>query len=376
MPRIPDRTIRTFATLSLFIGAVGTALAQAPYLGPVYENKGSIVDPGPPPKVSQWHVGLSTSAGKPIWDDELANYAKPLAMAGVKMAYGFGQCFGGGMIQDLVALGGDISATSATKWSRPAYYRESTPPAAAAPVRPGLAFAAVANNHNYDWVDSYIQANGGGANHLNAANDAWRYDPFGTNPATNRGPNEMGGIEFGQFGQTAAGAAAGFNHGVAAANKFAILYSGKPNAIDGEQIVDAWNMLVGVYGYMPANIQVLYGAGVAPVGAPAAMVGQTVAATDVNMMIAYANLGGLTAMDQLFFLANDHGTAWNDLMGNRNRFYLDVPKTPSQWSPSQGLDQYGPDTNWSTVPYYVPTPGTATLLAIGAMLTTRRRRAA
>ncbi len=371
-------TIAASLVLSLTFGLAG---AQTVIPDPA-RNKGTLM--GAP-----WKVGLASNAGVPVWDADLAMMARGIARGGTKMAFAFGTCYGGGMTQNLAALGLEagggavtLTATSAARWNEPAWYPEGL---AALRARPGLTTARPANDHAYDWVDSYVDSFAGAATAIMAAENGWRHDPFGSNPVVDQGPNEvLRARENAQYRQTNV-AARGFSHMMPAqANKYAILWSGQPAAPDRDQMVRQYNQLI-AQGYAAANISVLVGAGAADgiVGMlPAGTVVQQ--ATAANLQGVFTGLAGLTAMDQLFFLANDHGTAWNPNMPVDR--WVEMPKLPVYPSGS------GSSSGNGTLPYdlenmpgngdfvgyfgqyYVPTPGPLALFSIGVGTIARRRR--
>jgi hypothetical protein len=256
----------------------------------------------------------------------------------------------------------------------------------------------VPNNHDVDWGDTYIDDSGGNNNALNISIDAWNDDPFrlGTVARPNAsGPDESFPFnETAQYRENPAGSGTAFTHNPANGGKYAILYSGRPGGnnpanpgvagfearpadpnVDAEQIVDMWDLLTDPlgYNYAPADIQVVFGNGALPFGAPANMKGRVVAATKANLETAFCNLSSLTNTDQLFFYANDHGVARND--GMPPGAYLLVPRTPDQstnfytniWLPAsplpsegapQGLERYSsnsldPFLGWAADPLYV-----------------------
>lgn len=344
---------------------------------------------------NQWQVGLATNNGAPIWGANLAGLATPLAQSGTKLAFAFGQCYGGGMLTNLSAIAPvpngpaiNISATSASSWHQSAWYRA---PINGVPVAPGLLGANTINDHSYDWVDSYVDHFSGAVPASAAADNAWAFDPFNTNTGpvnaagrVDRGPVEqLRAREIAQYYNAGAGGTL-VHQPPAQANKYAILYSGVPNAVDADQIGNAWNRLI-ADGYAAGNIQVLFGAGWNPAN-PNAIVGmlplaarnQALQATENNLINAFAAVGNLGASDQLFFLANDHGTARNNAWPiNR---WVETPKPgDSSSSGSQlpyDLEGYTPGTDPSQYfgSYYVPAPGALSLGALGLLVIARRRR--
>jgi hypothetical protein len=402
-------------------GLGGPAWAQnipdLPNNFPNAANKGVWVDQAGAPH--PWKVGLATNAGAPVWDTDLAAMSAPLARKGVLMHFSMAQCFGGGMLQDLAAINNPnpgrqirVSGGAAARWNQAAWYRESPYAVMLGGMLPNP------NNHNKDWADQYIAVSGGATAADTATGRAWQRDHFALGGAA-RGPDEAGRfiggavqakLETGQYRESAAGAGNAFKHNTNAV-KTAILYSGQPGGhttpagqnawtplggqspeqrpgnanIDAGQIVDMWNVLI-ANGYAAGDIQVVFGNGALPAGAPAAMMGRVVAATLPNLRTAFMNIGNLDQGDQFFFFANDHGTARNAAMPADR--WLNVPKSPwglpwhpqspSPGSPS-GLERYLPDANdpflgWAADPYYVPTPGTLVLAALGGLVAARRRR--
>jgi len=302
------------------------------------------------------------------------------------------------MVQDLGAItpraGGPavvLSATSASKWNQPAWYPEGNANNRAVPMLNG---AATPNDHYFDWVDSYHIAMGG-ATAINAANNAWRRDPFGTNTGgaagnVDQGPGEAGRPrEHGQYRETNA-AARNQNHLGAANTKYAVLYSGQPKDVDAEQMGRVWAQLLGD-GYAMANIHVVFGAGWDPMN-PDPIVGmlpvqarnQAVEATVANLISVFAGFNNFDETKKVFFLSNDHGTAWNANMPIDK--WVEMPKLPvypsgSGGSQSQGTLPYDLEMMPQTLDfegyfgqYYVPTPGSLALLGLGGLLVTWRRR--
>jgi hypothetical protein len=343
--------------------------------------------------------GLATKPGAllPIWDHDLANMVRPLAGAGVQLNFAFGQCFGGGMIDDMLGVAGDalrpgvggnnLTATSASRWDEFSWYRR--------PVAMG--------GVNRDWVDTHNNAMLPVAPSFERmAYNAFRNDPWGTSLVAPRG-NE-GRFETAQWGQR--GAASGANNLTTRNNRYAVLYSGDPNAIDWEQLGTAYTRLTVNYGYNPADIFLVADAGFAsiPAGNPLrnAMTGIPAAngipATlgDLNNLFALT-LNNLNANDQLYFLANDHGVLQTQQM--QPGCWMRVPKRPGEGSPGQWPSELPPAPSspgsqylgsitemfdidpltgsWTVKPsyeqYYVPTPGSMTLAGLGLLALSRRR---
>ncbi|MFA6046285.1 MAG: hypothetical protein WC718_14975 [Phycisphaerales bacterium] len=342
---------------------------------------------------NQWRVGLAGNDGTPIWGDALANMVTPIAQNGTKIAFAFGQCYGGGMLTNLSTINAgpngvaiNISATSASSWHQTAWYPA---PINGVSVRPGLTGANTPNDHSYDWVDSYVDHFGGNVTASAAADLAWTFDPFGTNVGpvnaagrVDRGPVErVRAREIAQYFNVGTGGT--LTHNVQT-NKQAILYSGKPNAADADQMSQAWASLR-ADGYAAANIHVLFGAGWDPLNPnaivnmlPLAARNQAIEATENNLANTIANIGAIANLDQLFFLSNDHGTARNNAWpANR---WVETPKPGD--GPSSGsqlpydLEGYTPGTDPTLYfgSYYVPSPGALSLGGLGLLMITRRRR--
>jgi hypothetical protein len=89
------------------------------------------------------HSGLvgwkGAGAAGDVRDDQLAGMAMPAVMGGARFIWAFGQCFGGGMFDELVALGGTQSGTAAARHNETSRY----------PKRPP-------NGVGQDWVTSYV----------------------------------------------------------------------------------------------------------------------------------------------------------------------------------------------------------------------------
>jgi len=378
--RLLNRAFR-FAAVASVLGAFAAAEGQTVIPDPA-RNKGTLM--GVP-----WKVGLATNNGVPVWDEDLALMVRGIARGGTTMAFGFGTCYGGGMTQNLAALGAEVgggavslTATSASRWNEPAWYPEGL---AANRRRPLLAAARPVNDHFYDWVDSYVDSFAGASTAISAAENGWRHDPFGSNPGVDQGPGEvLRARENAQYRQMNAAARNLQHMAPAQANKYAVLWSGQPEAPDRDQLVRQYNQLI-AQGYAAANISVLVGAGALDGIAgmlPAGTVLQ--GATKVNLQGVFTGLAGLTAMDQLYFLANDHGTAWNANMPvNR---WVEMPKLPVYPSGSGGSSGGGTlPYDLENMPaggdflgyfgqYYVPAPGSLVLLGMGVVTAARRKR--
>jgi hypothetical protein len=227
--------------------------------------------------------------------------ALPAVQGGTRFIWAFGQCFGGGMFDELVALGGTQSGTSAARHNETSRYPKQPP-----------------KGVGHDWVTRYVQAMGGGAMARATAAFAAANDPFGTNPAAPRFMEVMG-TEHPQYFSVGAGAD---NLTLHQAGGLAILWSGQPNLYDRDQIVSALNALVAM-GYTRDRIFMFYGAGrlrqnhpivqghiLDPMGMPL-VPGITLRAATLNALdgLFMARFGPavMCKPSSVFFLANDHG---------------------------------------------------------------------
>lgn len=353
--------------------------------------------PVPMPGRNPERSGLSTKLGalQPVWDHDLAAMVAPLAAAGTQLNFAFGQCFGGGMIDNLVSIGGgaDLTATSASRWDEFAYYR-----------RP-IAIGGV----DTDWVDTHIDAELPASPTIERiAYNAYRNDPWGVSPVAPRGNERR--LETAQWGQVAAAAGTRTLDTKVDANRYAVLYSGQPQAEDWEQLELQFDVLTNVYNYDPANIFVVAAAGFASIpagnllrdpiaGIPAAN-GMPATVDDLDSLLT-VTLGGLGMDDQLFFLANDHGVLQTGMMqpgcwiqAPKRPGDLPEPELPPELPPASpgGYSPPGqylgslteifdiqPDQQfWQVRPSwsqnYIPTPGTAVLLSVVPLTLHRRRR--
>lgn len=357
---------------------------------------------GPPER-----AGLATKNANiaPIWDHDLAAWSAPIAMAGAQLSFAFGQCFGGGMLDNLKNLGaGDISATSASRWDEFAWY-----------PRP-LAQGGI----NKDWADVYLDklasAAGPGPLYRDLADHAYKNDPWGTFAGAPRG-NEAAR-------ETAQWAERGFLPGFLAPddqarnNRYAVLYSGEPNAVDRAQLNRAFQILTNPAGlnYRRDRIYVVAGNGALeplPAGAGdiydpvnGVPMANRLDATPADLQnLLTVTLAGLGAADQLLFFANDHGVLQTSRMAPG--CYIRIPKqgdpsypSPSYphtlpYSPSMPPPQYlgsvdvmfdiinsTPDNPYGDQwiirdgyqQFYVPTPGATALGTLGLLMLGVRRR--
>lgn len=319
--------------IALGLSCAAVSHAQLDPMFPVYKSKNAA-------PIAGIRVGMAAQGNATVWDTDLANWTNPLMMNQVKTTFAFGQCFGGGMIEDLrnnaAAANSDFSGTSAAQWNEFAFY-----------PRPG----------GTDWVDEYIAAAAPAPRVDTIASNAWLNDPFGT------APGKLG-WEHAQWQSVGAGNAMKLND-AAQANRYAILWSGDPNNTDWAQLSAMYTRLTVGYGYNANKIHILAGMGAAdPLLPPALLAAPNLsAATPMNLQMTLGGMNNLGAMDQLFFLANDHGVI------NINGITHRQPKR-------DGYNQPDYDPEWGHIPQsWIPTPGTTALLMMGAGLASRRRRA-
>ncbi|MFL5347149.1 MAG: hypothetical protein ACJ8AT_20380, partial [Hyalangium sp.] len=237
-----------------------------------------------------------------VRDDQLAGMAAPAVQGGTRFIWAFGQCFGGGMFDELVALGGTQSGTSASRHNETSRY----------PKRPP-------NGVGHDWVTRYLGAMAAGNTARTTAASAAANDPFGTNPGAPRFMEVMG-TEHPQYFSVGAGAD---NQMLFQAGGIAILWSGQPTIYDRDQIVAALGKLVAM-GYTRDRIFVYYGSGRLRQNHPIVQGHIINPATGmllnppITLRAATQNaLSGLFAMrfgpnaqckpGSVFFLSNDHG---------------------------------------------------------------------
>ncbi len=101
---------------------------------------------------TNWHSGICTSDSKVVWDSAFAwMVTNPLGLTNQEAAFAFMECFGGGMIDELLPVIGkssDVTSfTSASKHDKPAYYWSSYD----------------ASNNNESYYNKYYSQRAGGA---------------------------------------------------------------------------------------------------------------------------------------------------------------------------------------------------------------------
>jgi hypothetical protein len=284
--------------------------------------------------VSGDHSGLvgwvAVGANGNVQDDQLAGMAAPAVQRGTRFIWSFGQCFGGGMFDELVPLGGTQSGTAAARHDETAYYPDP-------------------NGVGEDWVNFYVMSMVGGANTARAmAAAAAADDPFGTNPNAAR-ITEVMSSEHPQYFSVGAGAD-GLTLRQYRRTGIAILWSGQPKIYDRDQIVAALDALVAM-GYARDRIFVFYGSGKLQAGHPIVQGHMANFNPPITLRAATRRaLGGLFMMklgamarcrpDFAFFLANDHG--YNTGVNNGNPVPRDgVPNDPNAYDDLDAEDDIG-----------------------------------
>lgn len=244
-------------------------------------------------------VGTELDQNSGMRDDRFATLvATPAIQGGAKLFFSLGECYSGGMIDDMAALGGDQSVLAAARHTETASYATEG-----------------SDGVNVDYTDAFISAlaDGKAGGEMVAAQTA-AVDPFGPNPDAHRISEEMGS-EHNQY--FASGAGAQLEPAMYAGTGVAILWAGMPAVRDGNQMNLMIDRLLAM-GYSPDRIWMLYGGGQAPVTHPVVrdhMVNQAqpvhfLAATQDHLAALVSGLfSGANGPkpDFVFFYAGDHG---------------------------------------------------------------------
>jgi len=271
----------------------------------------------------------------PIQDTEVADNVKPLVQdKQISFVWVFSQCFGGGMFDELNALGGTQSGVSASTYWQEAYYQVLRP---------------LGNGVNFS--TAYIE----GLRDITKvaepmASTAADNDPWGpsNNPTPSRTAAEMQGSEQPVYFTTGAAADA-LNVEDHKVDGAVILWSGQPtlplDAVEIRQLVSQFVEL----GYNKTNIYVLYGQG--HFSKTKHLVGEVVetklggaqlrAATKKQLVKVMGAIQNDDGIKFVFFFANDHG--WNNMRGNdKSRIGGNLYPTdpPSYYAPS-ATDEVG-----------------------------------
>ncbi len=222
------------------------------------------------------HSDLSTSDGS-IDDDEFAGWIRQYFPASRNMAFVFGTCFGGGMLDDLQSLGSghpNVFLGAASRHDEEAnFYEEGDHP------RSFLgAFARAARAHP---TETFGQLFG------RAVQD----NPFGAN-----GEDDAQNAEHPQNASTGSGASTPL-YDPNATSHHAILFAGEPEATDRQEMNTMRQALVRA-GYPSGNVTVISGG------------------SREQLRQALQNVGGqMNANEQFFFYAADHGSTSVDQEG-------------------------------------------------------------
>jgi len=279
---------RVFATV-LAAAVLAAALAPA----------GHAVLPAYMAKPPAWTSKLVTNAGPFVTDVQFAQWVKgvqglPPAAPRFSFLAGFHQCYGGGFLTELQRQGvRKFGANSASRFFEPASYD-------------------VPNNRSFFTFSWFFRAiTPVGSNDLPITDDAYNWTvPPGVPPVP---PNRWAAWENAQYLSDPGFAAPPERIG-AATNKYAILWAGRPDNKDVNDVNQVYKVLTATYGFARANIRILwggFGAGMAVPGAGlwATSDGQATAANLQNAFAGWLN-GNLKGQDnQVFFWAGDHGSA-------------------------------------------------------------------
>lgn len=240
-------------------------------------NRAPIIPGAPPtrPK-SGWSV---YGFGPSVWDDD---YAAWVAMAGpnIEWVHFFGQCYGGGFLDDLAGAAGRHLATSASRHDECSHYPVGAPNPKTNWTQ-ALIASLVANVHRAQTLAADA-----------AANDDYAKPP---NP-----------IEHPQYLDIAMGGALMIN---AFGNPIAILQAGLPATWDRDFIA----VIIGELmrrGFPANRIFVFYGDGSLPVGHPIRATGATIRAgtkAQVDQLMNDAFGVWANPPDQVFTYVGDHG---------------------------------------------------------------------
>jgi hypothetical protein len=205
-----------------------------------------------PPFLVQ-HSGLVTWSSANLADSTFANATQRAIKNGgyqtIPLVYVFGECFGGGMIDDLVTAinNNPMSIISAAFFNQKANY----------PRLFGL------QGNGLDFVWPYLSALSSQQNPTaqSVAVQAAKDDPFGwwPNPSPARKGEKLG-TETPEYYSQQMGDSILLKRDEGEANRV-ILWAGQPELVDDEQLGGLIYILVKGLGYKPANIVVYFGAG-------------------------------------------------------------------------------------------------------------------
>jgi hypothetical protein len=253
-----------------------------------------------------WTSKLATTAGPFVTDVQFAQWVRAVQGAApapprVSFLAGFHQCYGGGFLTELQRQGVQkFGANSASRFFEPSSYD-------------------LPNNRSYFTYSWFYRAiNPVGSTDAMITDDGYAYTRDGINPpALPPVPdNPWANWENAQYLSAPAAGPPPEAIG-AAANKFAILWVGRPdpNNKDLADLNQVYRVLNGTYGFARNNIYILYGAFGPPAAAVPGSVGWATSdaqATAANLQAAFATwLNGKLAAQpaQVVFWAGDHGSA-------------------------------------------------------------------
>lgn len=222
--------------------------------------------------------------------DFTKNIAAPALQAGASLYFSLGECYSGGFLDDLTALGGTQSLLSSARHTETASYGFPAP-----------------SGVDVDYTDAFITALGDG--HVEAeatARMTAALDPFGPNPDAAR-INETMGSEHQQY--AAVGGGENLRPADHAQDGLAVLWAGLPAERDGVQMNLMIDRLIAM-GFNPERIWLLYGSG--ELAADHAIIQTKVKGRAEPIHVAEASRDNLVqAFAQpskfVFFYVGDHG---------------------------------------------------------------------
>ncbi len=261
------------------------------------------------------HSGLWgwQGGGNNVRDDDFAAMVKPGVESGIYHFYSFSQCFGGGMFDELNALKGTHSGTSASLHNQLASY----PLAKFDMVLQQLSYTGNGFDFTFAFERSMLLP---GLASQKMATYAAANDPWGPNP--NPFPERKGETQNSEqpvYFSSGAGATA-VPLAPRRSNALAFLWSGEPNLIDQAQTAQMI-LYLRLLGYPISSIYVFYGLGMLPVANPvvtafgpalnAAFYNDHIRqASSVILGVYFATKYALPAAQRptyIVFFANDHG---------------------------------------------------------------------
>jgi hypothetical protein len=253
-------------------------------------------------KPATWTSGLVTWDNQSIRDADFATWLKGAQTAvapaaGFKLIASFTQCYGGGFLTELM----NKAVTTYGANSAGAYFET-------------VSYAATNSYYDFAWK-TFADVPAPFPTDLAITNSAYNAIALGNVPGIAQNPNAP--FERAQYLTDAAGGGAPPAALNSATNRYAILWVGQPNTRgnqDFNDLNDIYEVLRTRYGYLPANIYILYGSGANPAApphrwAPNAQATSANLQAAVNTWLVPAIRAGKTRDNLLFFWAGDHGNA-------------------------------------------------------------------